>query len=673
MMRQSFLPRKNGPGGYAWTARCLVLSLPLALWMCGAACAKEEAPRCEPPAGTTWAPPEDLLQAVVQQEKAVCHYQERCSASVGRSTRDLPTCERRAEGQGSSPWIQSLRGLPVDGAAQAQCVQFYLGGTCDPNAAQACGSFAACGQVSRQAVVETYCDPNAPNTTGCDQCTPTLPEGGACALPQQCRSRACSNGVCGAVPPPLRMALLNQVCGPDAVCFTGLGCVDGTCRQSPTTGEPCDAGGCVYPLECRPSGPAQQMRCTARAADGAACSRDPATGQPVPELCENLCVFPTLDSVQGQCAAALPGPNQPCAAITTCAPGLWREFQPGLTSSGCTCRAPKTAGEACTMDEQCGASGLCVLERCVDVGSFFSSTCWPVEWNTPVNVLDTCGLDPTVAQHPMPVTKACVPMDADCSTPLMNTTPQTAEVLGVDAVVTMRSCADQAPHTYYVFPGPHPVGDGFQVFVYGAQGSPPDRLDVEFFQDVNGATQQVARCFAEGGSGRVCSLVLRAASDLSVRLGNTLAGAPHQAVHVLLRPVGDGEFGCLAQPSNTTPATALPLPQGQLVGSRLCGRGTQVEYFFRYTGGGSPNGVYRVLAWSEGLLPESRGLRVGTVVNGVFAEASALSILAQDQGWPRVQEVRVPGIPAEEMYFNVDFNPSLRTNVLLTLAVEPAP
>ncbi len=27
MMRQNLLPRKNGPGGYAWTARCLVLAL----------------------------------------------------------------------------------------------------------------------------------------------------------------------------------------------------------------------------------------------------------------------------------------------------------------------------------------------------------------------------------------------------------------------------------------------------------------------------------------------------------------------------------------------------------------------------------------------------------------------------------------------------------------------
>ena len=162
---------------------------------------------------------------------------------------------------------------------------------------------------------------------------------------------------------------VGGACAGDQECQDGLTCVgwtansDGACKNPPAIGEPCGKGqseGGTLELTsnfnfgshpgCAPGAYCDFGKCQAQVADGKSCLAD------TKDECASGHCF------EGKCGATPPsGQGGPCTTKSDCTSGLYCDRPSGAATG--TCQAQKTAGSACT-NQQNECKGSCTSGKC---------------------------------------------------------------------------------------------------------------------------------------------------------------------------------------------------------------------------------------------------------------------------------------------------------------------
>lgn len=222
-------------------------------------------------------------------------------------------------------------------------------------------------------------------------CQPPLPDGASCSP----AGPRCASGICHAdfftSPKCVPMPGLGDPC-PDLVCAPGLGCdLAGahTCEPPAGLDDPCNYG--PEEVQCGPglacSGPIDlttpvAVRCLAlpgqacqsdgdcpageRCAGAGVCSAPSSLG----EACSHFVPCPTGLTCSGGLCRAVGALGDTCPDdFTDCGPGL--ACVTGPHQGHGTCQAPPSIGDACDIDQRCGAGLRCAFS------TFTSGVCAP--------------------------------------------------------------------------------------------------------------------------------------------------------------------------------------------------------------------------------------------------------------------------------------------------------
>ncbi len=618
-----------------------------------------------------------VLDAVRQVLVAGCAVEDRCAAEVGRTAVDQAACVVDANGLAQS--YQANYGTYFDAvytanAAQLQtCLSFLSSAACNQafGPARPCGFLqlvnpVAVGQACNQSLEDPLvCADNATCTgdSGCQVCTATLPDGAPCTSPNGgdslCSGGQCINGLCASALPTL-----GQTCF--GACYGNFQCVgpagNRTCQPRNGLGAPCrgnaNAGECLAPLRCSDT----TNTCVQPVADGAPCSRSN------PYVCGTFsaCHYTAPDAAMGTCAAATsaPRPGDPCVDMWTCA----LDTVPYVTGGGdsCVCRAPLADGEDCS-----AGTYLCA-NRCIN---------WVC--GTPLAEGAECSTDNACASNHCNLTPGsglatcqapqCLYAPPACTTPPGNTTTATATTLTLGSASTVTFCGNDASEYYLRLVGPFAVGTAVELVV-SAVGPADGLVHVEMFRDDHGFEETLSYCGEYGVSRCDAFISGDPAPQIYLRVrGNNATVIAHDLL-VLAQTVADGAGSCAVQPTNISQMTAVPVLDGATTNATFCGRGLDVEYWWRMDGTYAAGDTVELSVTFAGMTGDPLNFQVGIwdEISG-YLDTPTHCFFYQSQSAPRCV-LEVAG-PATAIYLVTNNNPSLRRNdpFSFTLAEIPRP
>jgi hypothetical protein len=273
------------------------------------------------------------------------------------------------------------------------CTECSVGGTSDTYGAPCCDDGNCTGGL--------YCILN--------ECLPLGGDGDPCALPMDCNSNVCENGVCvGGGPSVANLGGPGEPCSHHGDCQPTLQCISGTCSTPSAAGGPCTYDNDCQPgLVCKSGGvcgtlggvgtPCKSfMECQSGLGciDGscATCNITGTSSALGSACCDDSNCAPPLYCILGQCVPmggdACPcGVNQDCES-SNCSGGVcvggspcWNtlkaEGEPCVQSSECIpplscamgkCKGKSKLGEPCIKDDNCEQPYMCIGNTCSNVG-----------------------------------------------------------------------------------------------------------------------------------------------------------------------------------------------------------------------------------------------------------------------------------------------------------------